>query len=106
MTAYHCDDLKVFQVCSLCGQNLFGNEVGLVSGISLWEERALSVKATKVQSKYMMRKFQTFYATSDKNGNAIFPSFCDHNLVTLAAYSESQSRCSPLGSVMSDLKGL
>lgn len=32
---YHSDDLEVLQVCSLCGQNLFGNEIGLIGGISL-----------------------------------------------------------------------
>lgn len=34
-STHHCDDLEVFQVRSLCGQNLFGNEVGLIGGISL-----------------------------------------------------------------------
>lgn len=43
---HHGDDLEVFQVRSLCGQNLFGNEVGLVGGISLEEERGLHCKKT------------------------------------------------------------
>lgn len=36
---HHCNDLEVFQVCALCGQNLFGNEVGFIGGISLNEKR-------------------------------------------------------------------
>lgn len=39
---HHSDDLKVFQVRPLCGQNLFGNEVGLVSGIPLKEKSHMS----------------------------------------------------------------
>lgn len=35
MKTHHSDDLQVFEVRSLCGQNLFGNEVGLVGRISL-----------------------------------------------------------------------
>lgn len=41
---HHSDDLEVFQVRPLCGQNLFGNEVGFISGIPLKEERDTSSK--------------------------------------------------------------
>lgn len=41
---HHSDDLEVFQVRSLCGQNLFGNEVGLVGGIALREQRDMRFK--------------------------------------------------------------
>lgn len=41
---HHSDDLEVFQVRPLCGQNLFGNEVGFVSGIPLEENQDVSSK--------------------------------------------------------------
>lgn len=41
---HHSDDFEVFQVRPLCGQNLFGNEVGFVSGIPLEENQDVSSK--------------------------------------------------------------
>lgn len=48
---YHSDDLEVLQVCSLCGQNLFGNEIGLIGGISLRWETSVNTRAVKKKTQ-------------------------------------------------------
>lgn len=57
VSAHHSDDLQVFQVGPLCGQNLFGNEVGLVGGISLRRKRVIHVK-TGVSTIWISQSIQ------------------------------------------------
>lgn len=51
---HHSDDLKVFEVRTLCGQNLFGNEISFVGGISLKEKKIMSAGQNSYEETYLI----------------------------------------------------